>query len=593
NFSVPALQWAVLVLTDAWTSLARPFVARAPPLPSPITVADEFFDCSRIEHAFDTQEQVDVSRDDPESNGNRAPFFICDRQPCPNRTPRSITTDEGRYVPIRRVQHPRGPALRYAGTSRSTSRHVTPVPSQPASPGTRIPQPVASTGQARGDPHLPQGTEAVAQPSATPQAIPQSSLGPRLERPPKAEPRDTPSYSWASSSSAVPSSTPVPVVRNPATGLPPSPPPPSPPRGRSSTRSSRSSPGGQSQQPSPPAGSPPSPSSPVMSSPAPPPDKDTLKLLLPLRYDGKTIIECARFLSQLRIYWLVNMSLTTIELKVQVALSLLDGDARTWATPYFAQLASVQIGAQGVTTPFANEAAFAAAFKARFGNLDDEAAAQVELTKLCADKSVREKRTAAEFSALFKGPADRSGYGDLELRDKYLSGIPSRVYRKIELETFTTWEDADKRATEVEQILDISRARRPELNNFFSARGRGRGGARGGAPQSHGASASINAAVGKGNFPGTCFGCGKQGYRRFECPNCKDKPYTKRADARATVALGSTQAATSAPVTTTPSASISAASAKSEQLELADLMAQVKSMREELEHYRAMKEEGF
>ncbi|OSX64614.1 hypothetical protein POSPLADRAFT_1053424 [Postia placenta MAD-698-R-SB12] len=222
-----------------------------------------------------------------------------------------------------------------------------------------------------------------------------------------------------------------------------------------------------------------------------------------------------------------------------------------------------------------------------------EAAAQVELAKLCADKSVREKRTAAEFSALFKGPADRSGYGDLELRDKYLSGIPSRVYRKIELETFTTWQAAEKRATEVEQILDISRARRPELNNFFSARGRGRGGARGGAPSTHAASASINAAVGKGNFPGTCFGCGKQGYRRFECPNCKDKPYTKRADARATVASGSTQAATSAPVTTSPSASISATSAKSEQSELADLMAQVKSMREELEHYRAMKEEGF
>ncbi|KAF9802857.1 hypothetical protein IEO21_09800 [Rhodonia placenta] len=313
-----------------------------------------------------------------------------------------------------------------------------------------------------------------------------------------------------------------------------------------------------------------------MSSPASPPDKETLKHLLPLRYDGKTVIECDRFLSQLRVYWIV-------------ALSLLDGDARTWATPYFAQLASVHIGTQGVTTPFANETAFATTFKARFGNLDDEASVQVELAKLCADKSLREKRTAAEFSALFKGPADRSGYGDLELCDKYLSGIPSRVYRKIELEMFTTWEDADKRATEVEQQLDISRARRPELNSFFSARGRGRGGARGGAPRSQGASASISAAVGKGDFPSECFGCGKRGYRRFECPNCKDKPYTKRADARATVASGSTQAATSAPIAS-PSASTSTASANTE---LADLMAQVKSMREELEHYRVLKEESF
>ncbi|KAF9800757.1 hypothetical protein IEO21_10301 [Rhodonia placenta] len=312
-----------------------------------------------------------------------------------------------------------------------------------------------------------------------------------------------------------------------------------------------------------------------MTTPAPL-DKETLKHLLPLCYDGKTVIECNRFLLQLRIYW-------------QVALSLLDGDARTWATPIFAQLVSVQIGTQGATTPFANEAAFATAFRARFGHLDDKAAAQVELAKLCADKTMREKCTAAEFSTLFKGLADRSGYGDLELRNKYLSGIPSRVYRKIELETFTMWEDADKRATEVEQQLDISRARRPELNSFFSARGRERGGACGGAPRSQGASASINAAVGKGDFPGECFGCGKRGYRRFECPNCKDKPYTKRADARATVASGSTQVATSAPVTS-PSASTSAVSANTE---LADLMAQVKSMREELEHYWAMKEESF
>ncbi|KAF9804382.1 hypothetical protein IEO21_09419 [Rhodonia placenta] len=191
---------------------------------------------------------------------------------------------------------------------------------------------------------------------------------------------------------------------------------------------------GQPQPLPPPPGRPPSPPPPIMSSSASPPDKKMLRLLLPLQYDGKTVIECDQFLPQLCIYWLV-------------ALSLLDVDTRTWATPFFAQLVSVQLGVQGVMTPFANEAAFATALKARFGNLNDEAAAQVELAKLSADKSVRKKRTAAEFSALFKGPADRSRYGNLELRDKYLSGIPSRVYRKIELETFTMWEDTDKHAT--------------------------------------------------------------------------------------------------------------------------------------------------
>ncbi|KAF9803899.1 hypothetical protein IEO21_09530 [Rhodonia placenta] len=244
-----------------------------------------------------------------------------------------------------------------------------------------------------------------------------------------------------------------------------------------------------------------------MTTPAPV-DKEVLKLLLPLCYDGKTIVECNQFLSQLCIYW-------------QVALSLLDGNARTWATPLFTQLASVQVSIQGIMTPFANKAAFATAFRARFGNLNDAAAAQVELAKLCADKSMREKCTATEFSTLFKGLADHSKYGDLELCDKYLSGIPSHVYREIELETFTTWEDADKHAMEVKQILDISQARQPELNNFFSARGGGHSGARGGAPRSQGTSVSINAAVGKGDFPGNCYGCGKKGYRCFECPTIR------------------------------------------------------------------------
>ncbi|EED83400.1 predicted protein [Postia placenta Mad-698-R] len=145
-----------------------------------------------------------------------------------------------------------------------------------------------------------------------------------------------------------------------------------PPRRQRSPPRQQSLTGGPPQPPPPPQ-RPPSPLMPIMSSPTTTPNKETLKLLLPLRYDSKTVIECDRFLSQLRIYWLINTSLTTIELKVQVVLSLLDGDARAWATPYFTQLASVQMGVQGVTTPFRDEAAFTAAFKARFGNLDDEA----------------------------------------------------------------------------------------------------------------------------------------------------------------------------------------------------------------------------
>ncbi|KAF9800511.1 hypothetical protein IEO21_10347 [Rhodonia placenta] len=59
-----------------------------------------------------------------------------------------------------------------------------------------------------------------------------------------------------------------------------------------------------------------------------------------------------------------------------------------------------------------------------------------------------------------------------------------------------------------------------------------------------------------------------------------------------TDALSAPTVATSAPVTS-PSASTSAALAKSESSELANLIAQMKSMREELEHYRVMKEKSF
>ncbi|EED81569.1 predicted protein [Postia placenta Mad-698-R] len=320
--------------------------------------------CQGQVHAFDSQDLIDVYIPD----GPETIIYHCEQQPCPNRTPRSIPEDYPRYKAIRRAQHPLGPRSTLA--SRSASRH-----SRPVSPSSRLPQTVVTDpDQARGD--LP--------PDPAPEPEPEESEG--EEGVSESESED--SVGSASPTAFAPASA-VPDVRDPPAELPPAPSPPTPPRGRSSTRSSRSSASGRPPQPPPPPQRPPSPPTPIMSSPAAAPDKETLKLFLPLRYDGKTVIECDRFLSQLRIYWLINTSLTTIELKVQVALSLLDGDARAWATPYFAQLASVQMGVQGVTTPFRNEAAFTAAFTAHFGNLDDAAAAQVELAKLCADKSVR------------------------------------------------------------------------------------------------------------------------------------------------------------------------------------------------------------
>lgn len=307
-------------------------------------------------------------------------------------------------------------------------------------------------------------------------------------------------------------------------------------------------------------------------------NKGIAKLLIPQRYDGESVMECKRYLAQLTEYLDYNTDLATVKLQVQVAISLLDGKAREWGTPFLADYAAGR-------APFATRKAFTDAFTARFGHLDDAAAAQVELTKICA-RNLRDSRTAAQFSAQLKGPADRSGYGKLELRDKYLSGIPSRIYRKIELEPFDDWVSAEKRVLAVEQILDISRARRPDLNMF----------ARGGARTSQGrqqttASSSTIAAVGDGKFNGSCYGCGKPGYRRKDCPSCKDKPYTPRQGVRATVAASAATPSAQpeqAPVLQQTPGDLSAMLAS-----VSALANEVKSMREELGQYRAMKEERF
>ncbi|KAF9803490.1 hypothetical protein IEO21_09672 [Rhodonia placenta] len=94
---------------------------------------------------------------------------------------------------------------------------------------------------------------------------------------------------------------------------------------------------------------------------------------------------------------------------------------------------------------------------------------------------------------MFKGPADHSGYGALELHDKYLSRIPSHC------------------ATEVEQQLDISRACWFKLNKFFLALGGAYSEACGGASRSQGASASINATLEKATSLAIAMAVGRKG----------------------------------------------------------------------------------
>lgn len=315
-------------------------------------------------------------------------------------------------------------------------------------------------------------------------------------------------------------------------------------------------------------------------------DKEVAKLLLPSRFKGDTTIEATRFLNQYKTYLAYNTNLTTVRHQVLVAIGLFDDEAREWGVPIIAEYAA------NTTTPYANIGAFYTAFTARFGNIDDAAAAQVELNKVCAAR-LRDTRTAAELSAAFKGPAQRSGYGPIELRDKYLSAIPSRVYRKIEIETFADWTAAEKRVLEVEQMMDISRARRPETFTF----GRGKGG---GSQRGRGNSQSVSAGTtGDRQFTGLCYGCGLEGHRRVDCPN-GFKDYTGKGKGKVAKAAATGNTPVASSTTPTPTTS-SAVVVKSVPGNLDSLIAQIAALTkavsardEELKQLRALREsEGF
>lgn len=299
------------------------------------------------------------------------------------------------------------------------------------------------------------------------------------------------------------------------------------------------------------------------------------KLLLPKEYDGEGTNGAKVFVAQCKKYFRV-VPFVDDETRILVVLNRLTGKAADWATHYIVAIVDNE------TSPFANKEAFYNTFLAGFAHVDDTAAAQIELDNLLK-KGLIEGRSVAEFSASFTSIAEWTNYGATELLVKYRSGLPSRVYHEIKLEKFTTWEKMDKRALEVEQLLNLDRERRPQTT--FFRRGKGKTAA---AATVASSSTTTPTRVGDGTYPGDCFGCGKKGYRRFKCPNCKDKPYQKKGKTavRATVAATAT---TSAPAEYHPETDLAALLA-----EMKALRAASSSMKEELEQLRALKEsEGF
>lgn len=103
---------------------------------------------------------------------------------------------------------------------------------------------------------------------------------------------------------------------------------------------------------------------------------EVLKIFIPLPYEGTNPRDPGRFIAQC-IIWFKKTKITDKDDTIGEALSLMKGQAMTWATPHLVQWSENK-------APFETWTAFVSASKAHFGNIDDEEKAVGELGRLCS-----------------------------------------------------------------------------------------------------------------------------------------------------------------------------------------------------------------
>lgn len=143
------------------------------------------------------------------------------------------------------------------------------------------------------------------------------------------------------------------------------------------------------------------------------------------------------------------------------ALSLLQGEAATWAVPYLRAIEqhtldpSNEFPCGGNWTTFVNE------FKLRFEGSDDALQAQRELARI-----TQGKHTVAEYSARFQEVAGRTGFSDTDLMSRYREGLNKEARKWLALFTLTqkpkTLSELVKRANECDfEMRGVEDNRRP------------------------------------------------------------------------------------------------------------------------------------
>ncbi|KAF5392585.1 hypothetical protein D9757_002098 [Collybiopsis confluens] len=137
----------------------------------------------------------------------------------------------------------------------------------------------------------------------------------------------------------------------------------------------------------------------------------------PHNYNGIGSKDARRFLAAFEVWaqGIPNLRALTGNEPVKSAISFLEGDAATWATP-IAENISAHTSNRNVPLTYPNWADFRAAFTARFETADP-----------VTDAKKHGKNSVAAYTATFKQYSERTGYSDTDLRDKFYDHLTDRV----------------------------------------------------------------------------------------------------------------------------------------------------------------------
>lgn len=148
---------------------------------------------------------------------------------------------------------------------------------------------------------------------------------------------------------------------------------------------------------------------------------EALKIFIPSPYDGTDPRDADRFIAQCLI-WFKKAKITDKDDKIGEALSLMKGRAMTWATPHLVQWSENK-------APFETWKAFATAFEAHFGNIDDAAKAIGELGRLC--RRNRNNSSVSDFAVEFENLSMRTSLSATDLHARFKEGLPDCIQKAL------------------------------------------------------------------------------------------------------------------------------------------------------------------